>query len=225
MNSQQNPKRAELEINILSYWHVGSGHSTGAKALMLKDEKGFPVLPGRSVKGLLRDAMLQAEEANWFEYHDQNHQFNQAHFSEIICDLRANHSSLTELFFGPLGKEGKKTFAGGLKISSACSAYLFQQSTEQDKPITEQDQLKSILYRQIASTRINSETGAAQEQSLRSIEVAVPMPLVCELEWIAEQPLPGWTEYLDCALPLIRSVGAWRSRGLGRAQLKIMSHY
>ena len=48
-----------LELDLSSYWHIGSGKGADAvaDAVVLKDEAGLPVVPGRTLKGLLRDCM------------------------------------------------------------------------------------------------------------------------------------------------------------------------
>ena len=48
-----------LKLSLSSYWRVGSGKGAEAMAdaLVLRDEAGLPVIPGRTIKGLLRDAM------------------------------------------------------------------------------------------------------------------------------------------------------------------------
>ncbi|MEZ8613791.1 RAMP superfamily CRISPR-associated protein [Vibrio sp. 10N.222.51.C8] len=58
----------KLKFDIQSDWHIGSGEEGGAKAdaLVLKDEQGLPYLPGRAVKGLLREAFQKAEDNQWF---------------------------------------------------------------------------------------------------------------------------------------------------------------
>jgi len=47
----------QYKITFLDYWHLGSGTSAGAKldSLVVKDEAGLPYLPGKTLKGLLRD--------------------------------------------------------------------------------------------------------------------------------------------------------------------------
>ena len=49
----------QYTIKIHSYWHAGSGLAAGADvdALVLKDERLLPYLPGKTVKGLLREAV------------------------------------------------------------------------------------------------------------------------------------------------------------------------
>lgn len=42
-------------------WHCGSGLAAGADvdALVVKDEKGMPFIPGKTIKGLIREAVLE----------------------------------------------------------------------------------------------------------------------------------------------------------------------
>lgn len=56
-------------ITFFSDWHCGSGLASGANldSLVIKDNEGFPYIPGRTIKGLLREAAeeikaLQNEE-------------------------------------------------------------------------------------------------------------------------------------------------------------------
>lgn len=51
----------KYEIEFFSNWHCGSGLAAGADvdALVVKDRDGLPYVPGRTMKGLLRDAATQ----------------------------------------------------------------------------------------------------------------------------------------------------------------------
>ena len=48
----------KYEIEFFSNWHCGSGLAAGADvdSLVIKDKNGLPYIPGRTLKGLLRDA-------------------------------------------------------------------------------------------------------------------------------------------------------------------------
>lgn len=48
----------KYEIEFFSNWHCGSGLAAGADvdALVIKDSHGLPYVPGRTLKGLLREA-------------------------------------------------------------------------------------------------------------------------------------------------------------------------
>lgn len=48
----------KYEIEFFSNWHCGSGLAAGADVdtLVIKDKNGLPYVPGRTIKGLIRDA-------------------------------------------------------------------------------------------------------------------------------------------------------------------------
>jgi len=49
--------RIEYRIKFLEFWHIGSGMGAGAvaDAVVLKDERGLPYVPGKTIKGLVRE--------------------------------------------------------------------------------------------------------------------------------------------------------------------------
>ena len=54
-----------LRVELLEYWHAGSGRGRGPSldAEVVRTDAGLPYLPGRTLRGLLREAVLQAEES------------------------------------------------------------------------------------------------------------------------------------------------------------------
>jgi CRISPR/Cas system CSM-associated protein Csm3 (group 7 of RAMP superfamily) len=54
------------KIQMHSFWHVGSGLTGGvvADSVVIKDSNGLPFIPGKTLKGLLRDAALTIQELN-----------------------------------------------------------------------------------------------------------------------------------------------------------------
>jgi len=52
-------KRIEYDITFYSAWHCGSGLSAGADldTLVIKDKDGLPFIPGKTMKGLIREAV------------------------------------------------------------------------------------------------------------------------------------------------------------------------
>lgn len=52
-------KDLTIKIEFFSPWHCGSGLSAGADAdsLVIKDTKGLPYIPGKTIKGLIREAV------------------------------------------------------------------------------------------------------------------------------------------------------------------------
>ena len=59
-----------LVVDIHSYWQSGGGRGQGAvlDATAHRDADGLPVLPGRHLKGLLREALEAAERWQWQGY-------------------------------------------------------------------------------------------------------------------------------------------------------------
>lgn len=51
-------KDLNIKIKFFSPWHCGSGLSAGADAdsLVIKDRDGLPFIPGKTLKGLIREA-------------------------------------------------------------------------------------------------------------------------------------------------------------------------
>lgn len=58
------------KIEFYTYWHCGSGLSAGADVdlLAIKDEEGFPFIPGKTVKGLIREATETLVKLNLDRY-------------------------------------------------------------------------------------------------------------------------------------------------------------
>jgi CRISPR/Cas system CMR subunit Cmr4 (Cas7 group RAMP superfamily) len=61
-----------LHIRLQTYWHAGTGRGLGAAvdAAAYRDADGLPALPGRHIKGLLRDALEQAQAWGWAGHAD-----------------------------------------------------------------------------------------------------------------------------------------------------------
>lgn len=51
------------KLTFFDYWHIGSGLSGGAKhdLSVLRDMEGFPYVPGKSIKGLLRECAIASQ--------------------------------------------------------------------------------------------------------------------------------------------------------------------
>ncbi len=58
-------KKITYRIEFLSDWHCGSGLSGGAgsNAMVIKDNREIPFIPGKTMKGLLKEALLEICEA------------------------------------------------------------------------------------------------------------------------------------------------------------------
>lgn len=186
-----------MTFDIKSDWHIGSGKEGGAyaDALCLKDNAGLPYIPGKSCKGLLRDAFQLAANSEWFE-------------EEMVYH-----------FFGVEDREGQ-TQQGMLQISSA------RLSNEEAHYIVSNNATKH-LYRVLQSTAIDHQTGTAQNASLRSIEVAVPMQLSANVRLNSSHPdftnelEQQFYAVLSDVVCLISEFGSKRHRGLGQVTVTV----
>ena len=187
-----------IEIDIRSYWRsgTGAGETGGIDASCAVDCDGLPYLPGKHLKGLLRDAVAQAIDFGWVS-------------GVTVDDL-----------FGQQGFRGLKAYSraekGRLRVDSAHLPV-----TDRDAVLASGDKVALIqqLFRNVQSTAMCKESGAAKDKSLRLEQVAVPLRLVFEVTELSGER-SNWDEVLITAMPLIRAVGQKRTRGLGRAILR-----
>lgn len=190
-------RHTTLVIDIHSWWQPGTGRGSGAHldALAHTDANGLPELPGRTVKGLLRDAVHRAGALGWIE------------------------NAMTAILFGKEADgEGNGSTPGALRIASA------RLPKQERRWLASQagEAARQQLFAELASTAIDENTGSAQTASLRAIQVVLPLKLVARINVLPGHELPDdWVETLKISLPLIRAVGSGRSRGLGRATLSL----
>jgi hypothetical protein len=187
----------KLTIQLLDFWHCGTGKGSGEflDAVADRDSAGLPYVPGKMLKGLLRDAVG-------------------------LCETWGHVSAGSELaLFGARGAPRQLTRAtepGTLRIPSA---HLPQDLARwlNDSPGPRQ-----ALFRDLFATAVDPRSGAAANRSLRGMEAVVPLALETEIGPMpGRTPPDGWQATLRLALPLVRAVGHQRSRGLGRCLIEI----
>ena len=185
----------DLTIDLLSYWHSGSGHGAKADvdAYVLRDNQGFPYLPGRTVKGLLRDALCEMGEEN----------------------------AAIELFGKPAKpKDNTGSTPGKIAVDDARMA---DEERNWINNHSDADGLKAQLFDSVASTAIK-KNGVAAEKSLRLIEVALPMQLYGTITYTGNSDTESAdVALIGTACGLIRALGSHRHRGLGRCHWSLQS--
>ncbi|MBL3553150.1 RAMP superfamily CRISPR-associated protein [Rhodovulum sulfidophilum] len=184
-----------LKLRILSYWRAGTGRNRpGAlDALCQRDHDGLPMIPGKHLKGLLRDAVRWAHGVGWTPSLDETTLFGG-------LDAQADD-----------GLNG--TRGGCIRVDSALLP------DAERAVLRENPDLIALLFDTRRSTAIGPN-GTAEPGSLRFEEVAVPMTLEARLCAVGAVP-DGWESELEKALTLVRAVGAQRTRGLGRCILTL----
>ncbi len=201
----------KLLIDIRSPWHAGTGRGSGSHldALVRRDPLGLPLLPGRSLKGLLRDAVYRASQLGWYGPTADGLAFVQEAFG-----TRSGAEAI----------EPEDVTAGRLRVGDACLREEVRQYLRHpDTTEPERAALASTLVMDLYSTAMDETTGVALSHSLRGIEVAVPLMLEATLDWQCAQD-GIWREQLRRALPLLSAVGSQRSRGFGRARVTLEEH-
>jgi CRISPR/Cas system CSM-associated protein Csm3 (group 7 of RAMP superfamily) len=190
-------KTIKYTITFLSDWHAGSGLSSGAEAdaVVVKDKDNLPYLPGKTIKGLLKDAILDMKE---------------------VQPTMFNENDMNGLFgFEIIDEETKKvlsTSAGTLFFSNV------ELNATEKSEISEE--MSKHLYRNLASTTIDDK-GVAKQNSLRTIEVTIPLVLYGEISK-NEDFSATEIELLKNAMGWTRSLGSNRNRGLGRCKIELI---
>jgi hypothetical protein len=208
--------RSQLELDILSYWHAGTGKGAGAvlDALCHRTAEGLPFLPGRTVRGLLREALQRAVDL------------------QAIAPASWGGRPAVEWAFGTGVAKGRNedrvnaleemrftSTEGNLRVSSAVlgksddEARRWQTWAKRYPPKLEH------LFRPFASTKV-ADDGKAADKTLRATEVAVPMQLYAWVEGPDGEP---WQDALPIAAHFIRGLGSHRNRGLGRVAVTVRS--
>lgn len=182
-------------IDITSFWHIGSGHGRGGDvdAIVLRDTTGLPYIPGKTIKGLLREAVQIAED-------------NGRVADGTVQDLFGQTVEQKET--ESLEIPGKLFFDNALINKQDRMALL-------DNP-----DLQAGLFVSIASTAIDYEKGVSKDATLRRKEVVIPLTLQTHIHGPNDAE---WIEDLKTSLPLVRMLGVNRHRGLGRCTMTIQT--
>jgi len=188
-----------LKIKLLSHWSAGSGRSRGADAdeLVIKDKYGLPYLPGRTVKGLLREAMQTCEDAGQVP------------------------EGTTHYLFGTPSIQGNPAGSkpGMLQFRNA-TLPAEEKNYLKNKVHSVDNNLIDAMYDIISFTKLDDE-GIAQDKTLRTIELTIPLELETKISWKGPAADPNWISYLQKACTLLRGLGAHRNRGFGRCLVTI----
>ncbi|MBD3776106.1 MAG: hypothetical protein IE920_03125 [Thiotrichales bacterium] len=202
-----------IKAEFQSYWHIGTGRGSGqnADALVEKDVFGLPYVPGKTLKGLFRDACFKLDE--WEQ---------QDGLTNLLFGIRtgADNQKREETEFGLLR-------FGNLEMPE--KVYLQQRHAGVRNEV-------SHLFHVLSSTAIDEQTGSAKDKSLRLTEVVIPMTLMGEISLIppvgqsiqqqAQRALMQNPQQLVLTLQqaasLITHIGANKNRGFGRVRLEIV---
>ena len=206
---------ATVVLDLCSYWHAGTGRGAGPEldAVCFRSAAGLPMLPGRTLRGLLRDALTRAAAVG------------------ALTDMQWTAGDPVEWCFGTGLDAGSgddrvarqeearfRTVPGHLHISSALLGRTEAESAQWEQWAADGYGARiEHLFRPFASTKVAAD-GMGEDKTLRAVELAVPMRLRATIDG---PDAPGWLSLLQTAAPLLRSLGSHRNRGLGRVTVTI----
>lgn len=211
-----------LTFDLLSYWHAGSGRGADALAdtVVITDEYGLPYLPGKTVKGLVRDVMERAAAASIVSAAAVTAYFGSASAglqeSSSAEAADQNMDAATEWQDRQLEASRYKTKVGQLSFGSATLPERWRRWARGANEGERQGVVQE-LFTHVASTSMDAD-GVAQDHTLRVSQVTVPMQLKARVEG----PDDGaWARDMKTALPLLRNLGTRRFRGYGRVSVSM----
>lgn len=180
-------------------WLIGSGLSDGSRAdaALARDADGLPFLPGRAVKGALREGAWRLG----------------------LC--RADLARCETLFFGSRTQGEGLNQPGNIAVSSArfpgeLRALLLRETAEDRKTL--------ITDLTIIRTQTALQDGTARDGSLRAFECGIPgLCFEGKIEVFPKLRMPpDWQlAYLKAVCAAVKSIGAHRSRGFGACAVRV----
>jgi len=195
---------AWLQVSFHEYWHLGAGRGggPGIDATVRRTPAGLPFVPGRTLKGVLRDAADQAVSLGWIED-------RVVEWFGTGLDASGEGDAATR----ELEQARFRTQPGCLRVDSARMGERGQAEVW-ERAVVAEPGLTLAFFDELHQTAM--EGGVAQRGSLRTVEVAVPMTLWARLDG----PDSVWPELRRC-LPLVAGIGSGKRRGLGRVELML----
>jgi len=150
------------QIQLFSQWHCGSGLSAGADvdAMVIRDEHGLPYIPGKTIKGLLRDA------------------------GETLCELGHAKPEMVNAVFGR--RSGSNGSAPDCSEAGSCFFANAELSKFFAGQLAKNPELVDLLFRSHSATAIDA-CGQAVEHSLRRTETVIPLTLCGYIAAVPDQ--------------------------------------
>lgn len=195
-------KTIHYQIQFHDYWNTASGLSGGARAdiLTLKDKHGFPFVPGRTLKGLFREA------------------------AEVLLQSGLTTMQTVDKLFGE--REAKETEPETEKQRKRDHGVAFFSNATFDLhtvKLLQGSNMIEQLFDVVAATAIDPENGIADSHTLRRAEVALPCRLYASIYLEIEGTnIQEYIKQISYCMQYVKRLGHRRSRGLGRCTISII---
>lgn len=185
-------KKKKIEIELLSDTCVSDGgiYNSAIDTDICQDDFGFPYIPGKRIKGCLRECALELND--W------------------------GAKIQTELLFGTQGNERGQILIGNAYIKNRDSMIETMRGLSNTMLCHPQNVLKCYSYVR-TQTAVDFDTGVADDKSLRTIRVA-NKGLVFEAEVTFLSEDMQIEEDFEKCLAVFRHMGVSRTRGLGEVK-------
>ncbi len=188
--------RSKLTVTFISDWQISSGIGDGslADSMLVRNGQGLPYIPGRALKGALR-------EGAWI----------------LSKSGRKDLQMAVDVFFGTRNDANNRE-VNESGITYVRSAQLPASLTEL---FPDDRGVKEALISDLTCNRIQTalEDGQVKNGSLRSSECGIPglfFESEIEIDTARLKVSEEWiTHYLTSVCAAVKSIGANRSRGLG----------
>ncbi len=159
----------QYKIKFYSDWNCGSGLAAGADVdlLPIRDPQGLPFVPGKTMKGLVREAL-----------------------ESLYAVKGRDEQPLIEM----LGKKNDVATDGD-DMKSGCSFFMNAVIPAAQAQLIVSQKLQQFMFRRVSSTSIDKD-GIAKDHSLRKIQVAVPCELEGSILDVPETAVPDVVDAL-----------------------------
>lgn len=193
----------QYQIEFFTYWHAGSGLSGGAYADLLvnKTKEGLPFIPGKTLKGMIRDGAITISS--------YNSSLVDVDFIHKVFGEKPKKINSEDTDAEPV--EPGICFFSNAELSGNLTAQLIQ---------NEKEYLGQHFYEVLASTRIDDQ-GVADDHTLRQMEVTIPLTLYATIEHFPDDSA-AFAQMQHC-MSAIKRMGLGRTRGLGRCQFSLLN--
>ena len=149
------------KITFFSEWHTGSGLTSGSDldALVIKDQNNLPFIPGKTLKGLLREAATDIQKIKGTTDND---------FIKMVFGIESTDEDIQE------------------EVPKGITHFTNAELSEAMKYRITKDDLSGHLYKGISSTAIGKD-GVAIKHSLRRMETTIPLVLEARILEVDEK--------------------------------------
>ena len=200
-----------LRLTFDSDWHVGSGAGIPGSVdrQVLRDEEGFPYVPGKTLTGILRDA------AEWI-----------ADTRDALDTAKDRNQRWKKALIGLFGEQPESH--GGTQGGFASGAAVGIGSAELSRDLRNYIQgfrnasgpdLRAALFTVRPGVKIDRTTGRALEDHLFSTERVRGCTLYAPVKYLRGLLSEDEEKLLEDAVRAVRRLGGKRRRGGGRCRL------